>query len=82
MKKPLTPTEHRIFSLLKDGLPHGKEELLIALGDTLGEMSTVRFHISRIRQKLNNGWDIRSINGASCVYQLGRMVASPYDGRV
>jgi len=81
IESDLTPTEQRILSLLGDQRDHSKKELLAAIGD-FTDCNTLRVHISRLRKKISNGYDLfcsRTDNG--CVYRLVRNLASANDGR-
>lgn len=48
-----TPTEQRILNLLADGLPHTRIEVFQCLWDDMGNLSNIRFHLSRLRGKLH-----------------------------
>ena len=47
------PIEERILTVLCDGLPHERDELLVCLNDPLSETSTLSVHLSNIRRKLH-----------------------------
>ena len=78
-----TPTESRILDLLKDGLPHRREELHALLDDDLAELSAVQRHVSTIRKRLNlKGQDILCVaRGYTYSYQQVRLLCSANDGR-
>lgn len=48
----MTPTHLRLMAILKDGLPHSREELRVALWDELSDIGTLTFHISTLRDHL------------------------------
>ena len=50
----LTPTERRICDVLGDRLPHSAEELKACLDDELAGPTAVKFHISQLRDKLED----------------------------
>lgn len=56
----LTPTEQRFYDLLKDGKPHGILELRALLWDELASVSTVRVHVSHLREKLRGSFIVCS----------------------
>lgn len=47
-----TATQFRIMSLLLDGEPKHKRDVLACLPDDMGEMSTIRVHLTYIRRKI------------------------------
>ncbi len=49
---PLTPIQKRLYTLLLDGRPHAREELHACVDDELSGQTALRFHLSRLRQKL------------------------------
>ena len=53
-KPKLTPTEERIYKVLRDCRPHSRNEILRLLADDLAGKSTVRFHVSNLRRKIND----------------------------
>lgn len=58
----LTPTERRICDVLGDRLPHSAEELKACLDDELAGPTAVPFHISQLRDKLQeHGLDIANV---------------------
>jgi DNA-binding CsgD family transcriptional regulator len=59
-----TPTEQRILDVLADGMPHTREELAACLWDELAERSTIKFHISKMRSRLQ-------AQGTTIVCELG-----------
>jgi len=78
-----TPTEKRMLEVLRDGLPHAREELHACLDDDLSRRSSIQPHITRLRSKLEGRGE-----GILCVlyeskphYQQVRFLASAYDGR-
>ena len=50
--KPFTPTEQRLLTILSDGMPHKRSELLAVLPDELGGFGNVRKHLTQIRKRL------------------------------
>jgi len=78
-----TKIETRIMSLLSDGMPHRRDEVLDCLGDKLAELSALHAHMTRIRKKINpKGESILCvISGHRYCYQLVKLVSSSYDGR-
>lgn len=78
-----TPTQKRMLAVLRDGLPHTREELHACLPDDLSELRAIQAHISHIRKHLRVvGEEI------VCEYYLRklhyrhvRLLDSPYDGR-
>lgn len=49
---PLTPIQQRILQLLSDGRSHARAELHACLDDELAMLTSLKFHVSRLRQKL------------------------------
>ena len=47
-----TPTENAMLRVLRDGMPHSREELHACLPDPLNELNRIQIHISNIRRKL------------------------------
>lgn len=65
MKKPYTPTEKRIMDLLSDGMAHPVPIILErCFEDELTTASSLRVHITNLRDKIPNGYDIVSRNGS------------------
>lgn len=79
-----TPTERRMLALLRDGLPHLREELHACLYDEMAELSAIQPHLSHIRQKLRpHGEDIIcELHKRTIHYRHVRLLNSPYDGRM
>lgn len=71
----LTPTEQRIYNLLRDGEEHGYSELFACLSDDMAGITAVQFHLSKLRSKLPPGDLI------VCVYK-GHSKAYRYVGHV
>jgi hypothetical protein len=74
----LTPTQWRILSLLADGQAHPAEELRHCLYDELGTNDNVRWHVFKLRQRLQSfSQDIvcRGRN-TSLTYRLVQFVTS------
>jgi hypothetical protein len=46
------PIQQRMIRLLLDGLPHTDRELFLCLGDDLSPLSNIRFHITKIRERV------------------------------
>ena len=78
-----TPTERRMLELLRDGLPHSREDLHSCLDDDLSQLTAIQYHLSRIRGKLSLiGEDIIcEYYKRSFYYRHVRLLTSPYDGR-
>lgn len=47
-----TPTEQRIWDLLKDGRSHHRDEVLACLGDTEADRNDLAQHLTRMRKRL------------------------------
>jgi hypothetical protein len=58
--EPLTATERRIWELLSDGELHPHVDLLACI-DPLATLNNLKPHLSRLRRKLPDGWDIVSV---------------------
>ena len=78
-----TPTERRMLELLKDGLPHTRQELHACLEDDLAGITAIQAHLSRIRKRLRGigeeivcEYYLRTLH-----YRHVRLLNSPYDGR-
>lgn len=76
----MTVTQQRIYDLLKDGLPHTKEELRFHLNDTEMENHTISVHIANIR-KIIGRQGLSIIYRPPFYYQIVRLLHSAYDGR-
>lgn len=77
MREPLTPTQQRMLMVLSDGLSHHRQDLHACLSDELSSMSTIRFHISKLRQKLPAGHAILcEIDNGTICYRWVRLIAS------
>lgn len=48
----LTPTERRLFNILRDGEYHSKQELMTALEDGIEDLPNLRLRIHHLRNKL------------------------------
>lgn len=48
----LTPTQQRIYDLLKDGKPHAPTEIRECLWDELGHVKNIKKHIHLLRKAL------------------------------
>ena len=48
-----TPTQKRILEVLKDGLPHPREEVVGCIADELAQSNAIRVHLTLLRRKLN-----------------------------
>jgi hypothetical protein len=48
----LTPTERKFLAVLGDGMAHRREELHACLPDTLGPLSNIWPHLTRLRKKV------------------------------
>lgn len=70
---PLTPSEQRIWNLLKDGRPHRVAELQELLWDELSSRGAVWTLVCCLRKKLPPGIEIVCINDRrASVYRLIR----------
>lgn len=57
--KDLPPVQLRMYTILKDGLPHSREELHGCLWDEEGSIYNIKQHISKLRARLRPlGFDI------------------------
>ena len=54
----LTPTEQRIYDKMLDGKPYSKLDLHACLWDERSNVNTVRFHLSKLRQKIKPDRDV------------------------
>ena len=73
MTEGLTPTETRLYDILKDGYPHPSAQLHATLGDDLTDHSTLKVHLSNLRLKLQrHGRDISSKVNGHTSYRLVR----------
>ena len=54
----LTPTERRIYDVLKDGEPHLQCEIYDCLDDNGSQHNTIRVHLSNLRSKLPSGHEL------------------------
>lgn len=50
--RTLTPTQRRMWNVLKDGEPHSRDELSRCLNDDMALVAVTRQHISILRRKL------------------------------
>lgn len=68
----LTPTEQRLYGVLRDGGPHQHEQLLDLLdSEGQAEIGLLRVHVFSLRRKLNRiGLEVLARNGS---YQLVRI---------
>lgn len=71
----------QMLEILRDGKPHPKSELHDLCRPS--GPGAVRVHIYNLRRSLKQGFKIVTVyrNGGLC-YQLVRVLASPYDGRI
>ena len=78
-----TPTEFRILQLLRDGLPHRREEVHACLDDDLSALRSITPHLTRLRKKIQPaGQDILAVTtGRITFYQQVRLLNSANDGR-
>ena len=78
-----TPTERKMLSVLRDGLPHKRDELHKCLDDDMAQLSAIQPHISRIRRRLEPlGETILCVLHMRAIhYQQVRMISSGNDGR-
>lgn len=69
----MTPTEQRIMSLLEDGFRHSVKELQDLIDDDLAQKTAIANHISRLRKKLPEGYQIFCVSeGRRRFYILAR----------
>lgn len=78
----LTPTEQRIYDLLRDGVPHGRSQLYRCLGDTDDPdlaRTLLSTHISRLNDKIMpHGRKVTVFgNNGGAEYALVRLFADP-----
>lgn len=82
VKEKLSPTEQRLYDTLKDGRPHRREELHTCLFDEMSGRTALRYHISNLRKKLLNGYEIICVfYQRTWSYRMVRSLHSPNDGR-
>lgn len=70
----------KMLQILSDGKPHPRSELFDCMEDALGETSTIRVHLCRLRKQLEPKHETISriqFNG-QVYYQHVRLMASPY----
>ncbi len=77
-----TKTQQAMINVLSDGKRHRREELHACCGPSL--RNTIRFHISKIREKLRpKSEDIVCVAYKNTYwYQHIRLLNNPYDGRI
>ncbi len=81
----LTPTQRRLWEILKDGEPHTKDELWKCIGDETSVSSNLANHISMLREKLKrHGLQVAYVTtrGMGKRYQMFRRLVNPNDGVV
>lgn len=78
----LTPTQQRIWDVLKDGQPHTKDELVACINDELSPRNTIHVHLTYLRRKLPPGMLLVAITRGTgkTAYRLMREICSPSDG--
>jgi DNA-binding response OmpR family regulator len=80
--KLFTDTERKILGILADGLPHTRPELHACLPDELSSLTTIQFHISRIRKKLRPfGQDIVCELNNGIKYRRVQLLVPAADGK-
>lgn len=84
-ERDLTPTQARIWDVLKDGEPHTQDELREAVDPDHPELCSLKnigVHLTYLRKKLPNGVTVitRLVNTRSCRYQAIRKLYSANDG--
>ena len=79
----LTPTQTRMMEVLRDGMPHDREELHACLDDNLSALTAIQPHLTYIRKVIRiRGEDVLCVlHGRRIKYQHVRVMYSPYDGR-
>lgn len=76
----LTPTQKRMFNLLKDGKVHSIDEAFALMDDEYSELATASKHMRNLSKKLYPlGFAIMSIESISngkhkCYYQLVALI--------
>jgi hypothetical protein len=59
MSSNFTPTQRAILSVLSDGEPHGRDELVACLSDDLANPNAIHYHLCPLRKILRaKGEDI------------------------
>jgi DNA-binding response OmpR family regulator len=65
----LTPIQRRMFTVLRDRHFHTRQELHACLDDELAALTSIQFHISRLRAKLrHHGFTISCKIMEGCTY--------------
>lgn len=78
-----TPVQRKMMDILRDGLPHTREELHGCLYDEMGPVSNIRHHLTGIRKILRpRGEDvITELVNRNTYHRWVRLLSSPYDGK-
>jgi DNA-binding SARP family transcriptional activator len=82
-KHRFTPTQQLILTLLSDGMPHPREDVMSCLADPLSSRANLNNQLSDMRRLLRpRGEDIicQLLNRRIC-YRHVRLLASAYDGK-
>lgn len=79
MKQKFTPTEQRLFDVLKDQLMHQPDELRRCLVDELGPDVNIAVHISKMRVKIRPTHEIISRRINNILYYRYVRVISPVE---
>jgi DNA-binding response OmpR family regulator len=82
----LTPTQQRIWDILKDGEPHSRMELKRAIDPYNPELCSkgnLDVHLTMLRKKIPDGFVIiaRMLRPQCSKIQMFRRIPSPYNGR-
>lgn len=82
----MTPTQQRLWEILKDGKPHSRLELKKAIDPENPELCSkgnLDAHLSMLRKKIPEGFVIiaRMLKPQCSKIQVFRKIPSPYDGR-
>lgn len=78
-----TPTQLRLWAVLRDGEPHTQKELEAVMMDEFVEAITVKVHISAMRKRLRQQehgimleWEVLSGNRRTPMYRLVRLLTN------
>lgn len=74
-----TPTQRRMLTILADGKAHTRQELFACLSDDMADLSAIKWHLSKLREKLRPmGQDVICEINMGIKYRHVRLLASPY----
>lgn len=70
----------KLHELLQDGLPHDRDEVKAAIGDSETSLASIRYTIQQLRKILPNGQEVvvRMLQGQKRHYQLVQLLSNPY----